>query len=78
MLFFPTNNMNDIILKNLNRRSVNISKIYGWLNVNDDTPFEIKFMVLGNCVFSSILYGAETWGDISDVEHMQIDIERQH
>ena len=32
-------------------------------------------MVLVNCVFSSILYGAETWGDISHVEYMLIDIE---
>ena len=75
MVFYPTNNMKEIILKHLNRRSINISKLYGWSNVNDDTPFEIKLMIVGNCVISSMLYGAETWGDIYHVEHMLIDIE---
>ena len=54
-LFFPTNNMNEIIVKNLNRRSVNILKFYVWLNVNDDTPFEIKLMFLDNGVTSLML-----------------------
>ena len=75
MLFFPSNDMNEILLKNINKRLVNVSKFYAWLNVNTDTPVEIKLMVLDNCVFNAILYGVETWGDISYIEEMLRNIE---
>ena len=75
MLFYPSDDINDMILKNLNKRLVNISKFYAWLDVNDDTPIEIKLMMLDNCVFSAILYGVEAWGDISHVEGMLTNIE---
>ena len=68
MLFFPTNDLNEIILKNINRRMVNVSKYYAWLEVNEDTPIDIKLLVLDQCMFTALLYGIETWGDISKIE----------
>ena len=45
---------------------INVVKFYAWLNVN--TPIDIKLMVLDQCLFTSLLYGAESWGDISYIE----------
>ena len=64
MIFFPTNDTNKIILRNFNKRMVHVAKFYAWLDVNVNTPLEVKLMVLDNCVFSAILYGVECWGDI--------------
>ena len=75
MLFFPTKNINEILKRNLNKRMGNISKFYAWLDVNTDTPVEVKLMVLYNCMFSAILYGVETWGDISYIEDLLLSIE---
>ena len=36
-------------------------KYYTFLNRNPDVPFSMKKRVAEACVFSSILYGAETW-----------------
>ena len=52
-----------------------MSKFYGWLEVNENTPIEVKLVVLDNCVFTAILYGVETWGDISCIEKEMINIE---
>ena len=52
-----------------------MSKFYGWLEVNENTPIEVKLVVLDNCVFTAILYGVETWGDISCIEKELINIE---
>ena len=65
MMFYPTKDVDIIITKNFNKRMGNISKFYGWLEVNENTPIENKLMVLDNCVFYSILHGVEMWGDIS-------------
>ena len=48
-----------------------------WLDYNMDTPIKVKLLVLYNCVFSSILYGAETWYDISTVSEDLLLLERQ-
>ena len=68
MKFIPTNDINKIIDINLNERINNVCKFYSWLEVNDETPIEIKLLVLDNCIFSSILYGIETWGNIGHIE----------
>ena len=75
MLFYPTDNINDIILRNWNKRIGNISKFYAWLEINNNTPIEVKLLLLDNCMFSSILYGIETWGNISCIEKKLIDVE---
>ena len=75
MLFFPTNDLNDIILKNINKRMVNVSKYYALLVVNEETPVDINSLVLDQCMFTSSLYGIETWGDISIIENNILKIE---
>ena len=60
-----TNSLHDIILYNLNIRKFNIAKYKAWLDVNESTPFGIKLLVLDSCVLKAILYGCETWGDLS-------------
>ena len=62
MIRFPTDDISKIITKKVNQRMNNICKFYAWLEINKDTPIEIKVMILDNCLFSSILYGVETWG----------------
>ena len=47
MKFHPTNNLNKIISSNLNERASNWCKFYSWLEVNEETPIEIKILVLG-------------------------------
>jgi hypothetical protein len=60
-----TNKLHDIIMYNLNKRIFNVAKYKAWLDVNEHTPFSVKLLVLDNCVLSAILYGFETWGDLS-------------
>ena len=43
----------------------NVSKFHAWLAVNENTPIDVKLMVLDQCLLTALLYGAETWGDIS-------------
>ena len=68
MKFIPTNDINKIIDINMNERINNVCKFYSWLEVNDETPIEIKLLVLDSCIFNSILYGIETWGNIGHIE----------
>ena len=64
-----------IISRNLDKRVGAITKFYAWLENNKVTPVEIKLMILDNCLFSSMLHGVETWGDISCIEYKLIKIE---
>ena len=68
MIFLSTNNIKLILNKNLNARMFNITKFYAWLDVNVNTPIDVKMMVFDNCVLNALLYGTETWGDISSIE----------
>ena len=52
-------------------------KFYSWLEVNEETPIETKLLVLDNCIFSSILYAVETWGDIICIEKKLRKIEQK-
>ena len=77
MKFVPTNDVNKIIRTNLNERMNNFCKFYSWLEVNVETPIEIKLLVLDNCMFNSILYAVETWGDITHIEDKLMAAERK-
>ena len=77
MTFIPTNDMRKTIEKNVNKKMFNFSKFYGWLDVNQVTPIEMKLRVLDNCMFSALLYGSETWGDFSHVSEKLRVIERK-
>ena len=62
-----TNSLTEIITHNINKKMYNIAKYNAWLDVNKNTPFSIKLLVLDNCVLGSILYGCEGWGDLSPI-----------
>ena len=66
--YIPTIDVNLIISFNVEDRKHNWVKFYGWLEVNSETPIEIKLLVLDNCLFCSILYGFEVFGNIDCVE----------
>ena len=72
--FLPTDDIDEIIIKNINQRSGNISKFYGWLEVNAKTPIEVKLLILDNCLFSSILYGIEALGNFECVHDKLLQI----
>ena len=66
--FLPTNNIDMIIKFNIDGRLHNWVKFYGWLEANEETPIEVKVLVLDACFFSAILYAVEVFGDITCVE----------
>ena len=66
--FLPTNNVEQIIIFNIDDKSQNWCKFYAWLEVNEETPIEIKLLVLDACLLSVILYAVEVLGDMSCVE----------
>ena len=68
MKFLPTNDVDIIITFNIDDRFSQWCKFYSWLEVNEETPIEIKLLVLDACLFTSILYAVEVFGDISCVE----------
>ena len=53
-----------IIEHNLTKKMSNVAKFYAWLQYNENTPFFVKMKVLYACLFESILYSVEAWGDI--------------
>ena len=54
MLFFPTNDLNEIIMKHRNKRLVDVSKWYAWFG---NTPVDIKLQVLDQCMHAASLCG---------------------
>ena len=65
MIYYPTNNITTIVQKNINKRVCYISRFYAWLSVNENTPIDVKLLVLDQCLFTALLDSVETWGDIS-------------
>ena len=52
-----------------------VAKFYAWLEINENTPIQTKLLVLDSCVFNAVLYGCETWGDITNIQDELISIE---
>ena len=75
LFVFPTNNINEIIIFNVNKRLGNFAKYHAWLAVNELTPIEMKLLVFDGCVLGAVLYSCECWGDISCVEEKLKDAE---
>ena len=71
-----SNDVPGLILANLNKKRFNISKFYNWLDVNESTPFIIKLRVLYSCMFASVLYSCESWGDVTIITDKLLQIER--
>ena len=55
----------------------NVAKFHAWLEYNDQTPFFIKINVLYACLFASLLYSAEAWGDLSKIETSLLATEKK-
>ena len=68
--------MPGLILANLNKKVFNISKFYNWLDVNESALFIIKLRVLYSCMFASVLYSCESWGDVTIITDKLLEIER--
>ena len=63
-----SNDISKLIHSNLNKKMVNIIKFYAWLDYNENTPFFVKMKVLYTCLFASLLYSVEAWGDVKAFE----------
>ena len=68
--------MPGLILANLTKKGFNINKFYNWLDVNESTPFIIMLRVLYSCMFASVLYSCESWGDVTIITDKLLQIER--
>ena len=78
MHLFHTNRLKDVVEYNLNIRMFNVAKYKSWLDINENTPFPTKLLVLDNCVLAAIFYGFEAWGDLSSytkkLETIELDL----
>ena len=72
-----SNNIYAIIDKNISHKMYNIIKFYAWLECNEETPFFIKIKTLYTCLFASIFYSIEAWGDISQYGERILNIEKE-
>ena len=77
VLFICSDEIAEHILRNIEDRKGNMHKFYAWLENNEDTPIQVKLVVLYNCVLSSIFYCAETWFEIDAVSDVMLQLERQ-
>ena len=66
--FLPTKDIEKIIKSNIEARSHNWVKFYSWLEINEETPIEIKILVLDTCLYMCILHSVEVFGDIRCIE----------
>ena len=72
-----TNKILELIQFNVKKKMYNIAKFYEWLKVNNETPFQVKIDVLYSCLFMSILYSCEAWGNLTRIEEQFNLIERK-
>jgi hypothetical protein len=72
-----SDNIYILIENNLNSKMFNIAKFHAWLEYNDQTPFFIKIKVMYACLFASLLYSAEAWGDLSKIETTLLATEKK-
>ena len=69
-------NVKGLIRFNFMKKKANIGKLYAWLQVNGNTPFLLKMKILYNCMFTSLLYSCEAWGNIDYLRNESLLIER--
>ena len=72
-----TNKVHELIEFNLKKKAYNTAKFYEWLHINNETPFQVKLDVLYSCLFSSLLYSCEAWGNLIKIEEQFNVIERK-
>ena len=76
-LLYPTDDVEQILLFNINKKAVNTCKFYSWLQMNLDAPFKMKIKILYSCMFESLLYSCEAWGNFSCIHAKLLMIERK-
>ena len=69
--------VNKLVEFNFLKKKANIGKFYAWLQVNNNTPFPLKMKILYNCMFPSLLYSCEAWGNLKKMENELLLIERK-
>ena len=72
-----SDDIRELVENNLKSKMFNVAKFHAWLEYNDTTPFFIKTKVLYACLFMSLLYSAEAWGDILRIEKKLLAIEKK-
>ena len=72
-----SDNIADLILKNFNKKQYVIVKFYDWLEHNASLPFYLKLRVLYSCMFSTLLYSCEVWGDLKEIKDRILLTERK-
>ena len=72
-----TSEIEQLLSFNINKKMVNTCKFYSWLQMNLDTPFNLKIKVLYSCMFESILYSCEAWCNFSGIVDKLLVIERK-
>lgn len=77
MIFTHTNDLQKLIEINLNAKWYNVPKFYSWLFSNESMPIKYKLTVLKTCIYSSILYGVETWGCMDKFKNKLLKMERK-
>ena len=66
---FPTNDVSDMVQRNVNKSMFHFAKFHAWLAVNELTPVDVKLMVYDSCALGAVLSASECWGDIAHIEN---------
>ena len=69
--------ISEIIKFHLSKKMIHVSSFYSWLAVNEDTPFNVKLLVLYICLFATILYSCEVWVNLDDLTEQLMLIEKK-
>ena len=72
-----SNDVQLLIKFNLKKKMFNVVKYYEWLEMHADTPISITIDVLYSCLFLSLLYSCECWGDVLSIKEDLLLIERK-
>ena len=70
-----SNDIGKLIENNLNSKRFNVIKFNAWLEYNEDTPFFVIVKVLYACLFASLLYSVEAWGEMNKFKEKVMKIE---
>ena len=73
--FTYTDKVQELVVKKFEKTKPNVSKFYPWLQINGDAPFVFEMRVVYSCMFESIIYSCESWGDIGHISDSLIAIE---
>ena len=69
-------NVQELVRFHFTKKKAELGKFYAWLQINGDTPFALKMKILYNCMFPSLLYSCEVWGNIDFLKTELLLIER--